>query len=648
LVEEFFMSRKFFIAAAVLLLAACSSTGGDPYGVARERGVMTAIAATQVYEKETAPALVAPPPDAVFEHPYNILLRWEWERPLRGDEVFDVRVWREGEPHYGVTWSPNSSFNASDWLRYQQPGDFYWSVAVITGSEGQVDREISSEAPARKFTVLSNRLPTPTAVPVADTIELPPGFVVKPYAEPPTNLSGVMTWGPDGELYIMTHGGDIYVARDLNGDRYAEDMKALFIDHDELLSYAIGIALYEGVIYISDSGRISTFTDGDGDGTLDTLTPIVTGLPSLRHPFHSNNQIEFGPDGKLYVGIGSNTDHGPLDGSDETKILRMNPDGSELEVFATGFRNPNDITFSPEGELFTIDNNPNEFGPDLRYLPGEEVNYVQFGKDYGFPRVFGTINLTDDPSEPPLTEFYSSVGVSGIVYYAADQFPEYYRGGLFVTQFGTAAPSPVARSLQNGRQVVFVKMEKTPDGRYVGDWETFAAFDETLIDFRPVDVTVGPDGALYVLEWFSSKVYRIEYVGESAQLAVLPTPTPTLPPTPAPPDLLAEGEALFLQGAQDAPACVTCHLLDGTASAIAPSLLGIRYWAEERSTQFGIEEYIYKSIVEPNLFVVPGYNASYMYLDYGKRYTIDQIEALVAYVLSLDPPPPTPTPTGMG
>jgi mono/diheme cytochrome c family protein len=133
-------------------------------------------------------------------------------------------------------------------------------------------------------------------------------------------------------------------------------------------------------------------------------------------------------------------------------------------------------------------------------------------------------------------------------------------------------------------------------------------------------------------------------VGEQ-QIAALPTATPTLPPTPAPPDLLAEGHELFVRGANGAPACITCHLLDGSSSAIGPNLLGIRHWAEERSTQFGIEEYIYKSIVEPNLFVVPGYNASYMYLDYGKRYSDDQIDALVAYVLALDPAPPTPTPT---
>src|SRR5664279_3508179 len=139
------------------------------------------------------------------------------------------------------------------------------------------------------------------------------------------------------------------------------------------------MAFYHNVLYVSDGGRISTVTDSNGDGTLDTITPIVEGLATQQWTYHSNNGIAFGPDGKLYVGIGSTTDHGPLQAKYEASILRMNPDGSDLETFATGFRNPYDLVFSPKGDLFTSDNSPDALDATLPYLPPEEIDHVQQG-----------------------------------------------------------------------------------------------------------------------------------------------------------------------------------------------------------------------------------------------------------------------------
>lgn len=229
-------------------------------------------------------------------------------------------------------------------------------------------------------------------------IVLPPGFAADVYAEPDgAELPSVVTFGPDGALYLLTVPGKIFRIEDKDSNQTGEAVTLLYDNADGTLVQAVGLAFYEDKIYISDSGRISTLEDSDGDGKLDKLTPIVEGLPSLQFPDHSNNGIVFGPDGKLYVGVGATSDHSPPKDPLEASVLRMNPDGSELEVFATGFRNPYDLAFSPDGALFTADNNPSEMDATMRYLPPEELIFVQQGKDYGFPRSYGNAVLMAAP-----------------------------------------------------------------------------------------------------------------------------------------------------------------------------------------------------------------------------------------------------------
>ncbi len=187
--------------------------------------------------------------------------------------------------------------------------------------------------------------------------------------------------------------------------------------------------------------------------------------------------------------------------------------------------------------------------------------------------------------------------------------------------------------------VVFVPLTRTDDGTYRGEWEPFAVFNPAR-NFRPVDVAVGPDGALYIAEWQTAAVYRVAYVGEEAAPGSPPgSPTPTPEPIPEfPPERVAEGKSLYLGGAPGAPPCVTCHRLDGGAG-LGPSLEGLREVAGTRVPGMNAMEYVRQSILHPNDYIVPGYNSGYMYQDYGNVLTDDQLNALTAYVLSLPTAP---------
>ncbi len=622
------MRRLFF---GLILLAACTPT--TPQAVDNDL-IATGVAGTLSAELATPPQLLAPVNGAAFDNPAGITLNWEWIRPLQGGEVYDVRVWRGDDPHYGITWSDASQFELTDWLRHQEPGEFFWSVAVIVGGEdGKIERTISSEAAPMRFTVRDSALPTPTPIPPSDIVQVPPGFEVRPYAQPEhASLPTSIVFGPDGKLYMLTYSGDIFVIQDTDGDNFAETWQRIYLDDAEQLYHAIGLAFHDSVMYVSDSGKISTFEDTDGDGILDKLTPIIEGLISLRYPDHSNNSIAFGPDGKLYIPVGAASDHGPVTSDLEGAILRMNPDGSDVEVFASGFRNPYDLTFSPDGELFTADNNPDFLDDTLRFLPPEELDYVREGRHYGFPHAFGFMGLGED-SEPPIVEFFPSVATAGLTYFAGDQFPSHYRDGVFVALWGTAAPTPQERSLTNGRMVVFVTLNRTDGGGYRGDWEVFAWFRQGS-DYRPIDVIVGDDSALYIAEWTTATVYRVSYVGVDAAAPTPDTPTPEILPTAAP-EVLALGESLYLNGVEGVPACVSCHRLD-ESPGLGPSLRGLREVAGQRVSGQGAMDYVRRSITHPNDYIVPGYNAGYMFQDYAARLTDDQLDGLVAYVLSLE------------
>ena len=494
----------------VVLLVACAPV--------KPTAAESQFSAAAQADFEPAPVLYGPEDAIALPVDGEIMLTWLWTRLLEPDEFFEVRIAPPGRPLQHVTLTRESRYDAGEWLSVGDAGDYRWTVRVIKqGEEGRIEQRVSIEAEPQIIALTDAVQASPTPPPQTEMIvDIRNGFEARLYASTGQIANTVITFGEDDQLYILNLGGQIMRVVDSDGDNFAETTNIIYTDPDDALAHAVGMAIHDdGTFYVSDSGRISTVTDADGDGLLDTVTPIVEGLPSLLYPFHSNNGIAFGPDGKLYVGVGSTTDHGPdMPEPYEASILRMNPDGSDLEVFATGFRNPYDLVFSPDGDLFAGDNGPDAMNQTLRYLPPEELNHVQEGLDYGFPRAFGKTLPEGETSEPALVEFFPSVVTSGLAYYDKAHFPEHYQDGLFVVQHGTGVVPVLDRGYNNGYSVVYVWLEKQADGSYTADREHFMQFDRFRDPpARPLDVTVGPGGALYVTEWHGN-IYRVTYTGD--------------------------------------------------------------------------------------------------------------------------------------
>ena len=316
------------------------------------------------------------------------------------------------------------------------------------------------------------------------SIKLPQGFSWSIYAEGTMDNPTTMTFGPDKKLYIGDISGTLWVATDSKGTCKVDSIKR-FADGFTLL---LGLAWHGNELYVASAGKIEALRDTKGTGVADQRRVVVQGLPSMVLMPHSNNGIAFGPDGRLYFGVGS-TSEGQVEQNDHAAaVLSVKPDGSDLRVFARGFGNPFDIAFNREGQLFGGDNSPQGEGED----PPDEYNHIVEGGHYGFPYFYG-----DPPDNGgtigAMVTFPPHATPTGTTFYVGNTYPPEYRDSAFV-------------ALWNRGEIARVEVARAPSGNYLGHATTFGSGF-----LYPIAVTNGPDGNLYVADFGTSAIYRITY-----------------------------------------------------------------------------------------------------------------------------------------
>ena len=342
-------------------------------------------------------------------------------------------------------------------------------------------------------------------------IKLPPGFQIAVWAE--ANNVRSLTQSPGGTVFAGTwNAGNVYAMRDENKDGKADRVITIV---SGLRNMPNGVAFRDGALYVAEINRILRFDNIESKLESAGQPAVVSDkFPSDRH--HGWKFIRFGPDGMLYVPVGS-----PCNicdrGDPYNAILRMRPDGSGLEVFARGVRNTVGFDWHPTTrELWFTDNGRDNFGDDR---PGDELNRApRAGMHFGYPYCHeGTI---PDPEfgakrqcsefEPPAQRLAPHAGAVGMRFYTGSMFPQQYRNQIFIAEHGSWNRS--AGVPFNGNRVSLARLE---GNKVVG----YTPFAEGWLEGRerwgrPVDLEVLPDGSMLLSDDTAGVIYRITYGGK--------------------------------------------------------------------------------------------------------------------------------------
>ncbi len=338
-----------------------------------------------------------------------------------------------------------------------------------------------------------------------DTIKLPPGFTIELYAEVPNARS--MALAPNGTLFVGTRTEGKVYAIPTRGES-AEVKKPIVIA--ERLNMPNGVAFKDGALYVAEVNRVLRY-DGIESRLKDSPKPVIVSdrFPSDRH--HGWKFMAFGPDGELYVPVGAPCNICEPDPNRYALLMRMKPNGTNLEVFARGIRNTVGFDWHPQTkELWFTDNGRDELGDNV---PPDELNYApRQGMNFGYPYChagdipdpeFGKKRACSEFT-PPVQKLGPHVAALGMRFYTGTMFPSAYRDQIFIAEHGSWN-----RSIPIGYRVTLVELK---DNRAVS-YKTFAEgwLQGNRAWGRPVDVLVMPDGALLVSDDTAGAIYRISY-----------------------------------------------------------------------------------------------------------------------------------------
>jgi putative membrane-bound dehydrogenase-like protein len=377
---------------------------------------------------------------------------------------------------------------------------------------------------------------------------------------------------PGERLSHRRKGDRVVILEDKDGDGKAESSK-VFVE-DSLLTAPLGIAVIGNKVIVSCAPNLLVYTDDDGDDRPDRREVLLTGFGGFDHD-HSLHALVAGPDGRWYFNTGNagphtvtdrsgwtlrsgslytggtpyNKENGGNRKSDDGRVwvgglaLRINPDGTGLKVLGHNFRNNYEVALDSYGNMWQNDNDDQVITCRTSFLP-ENGNAGYFSADgtryWQADRRPGQDMFTshwhqEDPGVMPAGDNTGAGSPTGVLYYEGDALGPQYRGTLL--------------SCEAGRNVVFAyQPQKDGAGFKLQRRDLISSFPqaseryewfETNTDtrkwFRPSDIAAGPDGALYIADWYDpivgghamhdkkgyGRIYRVTPKGKKLSTPVL-------------------------------------------------------------------------------------------------------------------------------
>jgi glucose/arabinose dehydrogenase len=327
---------------------------------------------------------------------------------------------------------------------------------------------------------------------------------------------------PNGDVLVAESRGEpsrspnrVTLLRDTDKDGRA-DTRSVLISN---VRQPFGMLLRDDGLYVAATDALMRYPYKPGETTIAARGTKLLDLPAGGYNNHwTRNVIESGDKSKLFISVGSgtNVDEEHVDVKDPRRaaVLEVNPDGSNMRVFASGLRNPVGIAIQPESRaLWAVVNERDMLGDEL--VP-DYLTEVKDGAFYGWPySYFGShVDPRKEGERPDLVakavipdySLGSHVAPLGLMFYTADALPARYKSGAFVGLHGSWNKTQFA-----GYKVIFVPFQ---GGRPSGPPE------DVLTGFikdpggnevygRPVGLATLADGSILVADDGGNVVWRI-------------------------------------------------------------------------------------------------------------------------------------------
>jgi glucose/arabinose dehydrogenase len=352
-------------------------------------------------------------------------------------------------------------------------------------------------------------------------LRAPAGFRVSVFARDLENPRGMVA-APNGDVYVAEReAGRVRLLRDTNGDGRADVSRVVSEGMNEGMEGVHGLAIRGARLYMVTVNELYS-APIEQDGGLGERTLHIDDIPDGGQ--HPNRTMAWGPDGYLYLSVGSQTNGVPEPDERTATMLRVNPQTWEYEIYAEGLRNTIGFGWHPvSGNLYGLDHNTDHRGDNW---PPEEVNHIREGLHYGWPWCGGDREVDwhvaqnpegDIPrqqfcagTEPPVLTYVAHAAPMQMVYYTGDQFPAEFRNDAFVTMRGSWNRNPPI-----GYEVVRIRFnaQGQPEAMepFVGGW----LIENGRAHFgRLMGIAQAGDGALLVGDDTNGVIYRIAYGGE--------------------------------------------------------------------------------------------------------------------------------------
>jgi glucose/arabinose dehydrogenase len=349
-----------------------------------------------------------------------------------------------------------------------------------------------------------------TVTPASDIpinkLKLPPGFKIEVWA---TGMPGAraMALGDNGKVYIGTRAiGRVYEVTDNGKERTSR------VVVDKLVQPA-GVAFNNGSLYVMAIDKVLRF---DGIDKNASVTPVdltaIFNLPPEQH--HNWKYIAFGPDGKLYVPFGAPCNICEPPTAEYAQIRRYNPDGSGMEVLATGVRNTVGFDWHPTTKQLWFTNHGRDWMGDN--TPNDTLNLMsKTGLNFGFPYCHQG-NLPDNVItkanacqgvEQPIALMGPHVATMGIKFYTGNMFPPEYKDAALIARKGSWN-----RNQKVGFDVVMVKAGNDGKNPKITPFITgFMNPADQSFWGRPAYLMQMTDGSMLVSDEQLGAIYRVTY-----------------------------------------------------------------------------------------------------------------------------------------